>query len=88
MRYVPLGLTGYQLIYMLSVLLEGVTLMEIAIQPTNQSRWDTIMAAPLQVEGDQFPPELADAVQALWSDRGVQAGFKRRNELQLNDSAS
>lgn len=69
------------------VLLEGVALMEIPIDPSNQVRWDRIIAAPPQVEGDQFPPELADAVAVLWKDSGVQKAFARRNELQLNDSA-
>ena len=45
------------------------------------------MAAPPQIEGDIFPPRLADAVANLWQDRGVRSAFKRRNELQLNDSA-
>jgi guanine nucleotide-binding protein G(i) subunit alpha len=69
------------------VLLDGVALMEIAIQPSNQPRWDLIMAAPAQVEGDTFPPILADAVTGLWRDEGVRRAFTRRNELQLNDSA-
>jgi guanine nucleotide-binding protein G(i) subunit alpha len=61
--------------------------MDIRVQPANQSRYDAIMSASAQVEGDAFPPKLADAVQGLWSDRGVQEAFNRRNELQLNDSA-
>ncbi|WVF71460.1 hypothetical protein IAT40_006264 [Kwoniella sp. CBS 6097] len=69
------------------VLLEGVQLMEIPVGPSNQSRWELIMAAPPQIEGDIFPPKLADAVAGLWRDGGVQQAFERRNELQLNDSA-
>jgi guanine nucleotide-binding protein subunit alpha len=69
------------------VLLEGVALMEIPIGPTNAQRYEAVMAAPVSIEGDQFPPYLADAVEGLWKDRGVRAAFERRNELQLNDSA-
>lgn len=70
-----------------SVLLEGVAMMEIPINPKNQSRWDLIMASPTQIEGDRMPPKLVDAVHALWHDDGVQQAFSRRNELQINDSA-
>jgi guanine nucleotide-binding protein G(i) subunit alpha len=72
---------------MIRVLLDGVAMMEIQIDPSNQEKWDVIFRAPMQVEGDQFPPELADAVSMLWRDRGVRQAFARRNELQLNDSA-
>jgi hypothetical protein len=69
------------------VLLEGVSLMEISVSPNNQPRWDIIMSAPVQIEGDQMPPKLAEAVKELWADQGVRQAFNRRNELQLNDSA-
>jgi guanine nucleotide-binding protein G(i) subunit alpha len=69
------------------VLLEGVSLMEISVSPDNQPRWDIIMSAPVQIEGDQMPPKLAEAVKELWADQGVRQAFNRRNELQLNDSA-
>lgn len=61
--------------------------MEIPITPTNQARWDLIMSAPVQIEGEQMPPKLAEAVRELWQDQGVKSAFARRNELQLNDSA-
>lgn len=69
------------------VLLEGVQFMDIPIDTSNQSRWELIMAAPPQIEGDVFPSKLTDAVAGLWKDYGVQQAFFRRNELQLNDSA-
>ncbi|GFZ43926.1 Guanine nucleotide-binding protein subunit alpha [Saitozyma sp. JCM 24511] len=69
------------------VLLDGVALMEIQIDPSNQPRWAAIMAAPPQIEGEFMPPTLADAVLGLWQDPGVRRAFARRNELQLNDSA-
>jgi guanine nucleotide-binding protein subunit alpha len=71
----------------MKVLLDGVALMEIPIGPNNSPRYEAIIAAPVSIEGDQFPRHLADAVDGLWKDRGVRAAFERRNELQLNDSA-
>lgn len=61
--------------------------MEISVSPNNQPKWDIIMSAPVQIEGDQMPPKLAEAVKELWADQGVRQAFNRRNELQLNDSA-
>lgn len=55
---------------------------------SNQQHWDVVMSAPSQIEGDAMPARLSSAVQALWADRGVQTAFKRKNEIQLNDSAS
>lgn len=34
-----------------------------------------------------MPTELADVIKKLWKDPGVQAGFERAAEYQLNDSA-
>lgn len=45
------------------------------------------MASPTQIEGERMPPALVDAVEGLWADQGVQNAYKRRNELQINDSA-
>jgi guanine nucleotide-binding protein subunit alpha len=61
--------------------------MEIPLSPKNQARYAAVMAAPVSIEGDVFPPQLVDAIEGLWRDQGVQAAFNRRNELQLNDSA-
>lgn len=55
---------------------------------SNQQHWDVIMSAPSQIEGDVMPPRVAAAVKSLWADRGVQTAYKRKNEIQLNDSAS
>jgi guanine nucleotide-binding protein subunit alpha len=42
---------------------------------------------PAQIEGDVLPPEVGNAIEALWRDSGVQSCFKRSREYQLNDSA-
>ncbi|XP_058498362.1 guanine nucleotide-binding protein G(t) subunit alpha-2 [Solea solea] len=39
------------------------------------------------IEEGSMPTELADVIQKLWKDSGVQAAFDRAAEFQLNDSA-
>lgn len=39
------------------------------------------------IEEGTMPAELADVIQKLWKDSGVQAAFDRAAEYQLNDSA-
>lgn len=39
------------------------------------------------IEEGTMPTELADVIKKLWKDSGVQAGFDRAAEYQLNDSA-
>ncbi|XP_051280665.1 guanine nucleotide-binding protein G(t) subunit alpha-2 [Dicentrarchus labrax] len=39
------------------------------------------------IEEGTMPTELADVIKKLWNDSGVQAGFDRAAEYQLNDSA-
>lgn len=36
----------------------------------------------------QLPPDLSNAIVALWADTGVQQAYRRSNEYQLNDSAA
>jgi len=61
--------------------------MDISISPSNQDRYNLVMSAPVQIEGDAFPSQLVDAIEGLWRDKGVRTAYQRRNELQLNDSA-
>lgn len=70
-----------------SVLLEGLESMGIPISPSNHVRANLILSAPSPIEGDVMPPALADAVMQLWQDPGCQQAYKRRNEMQINDSA-
>ncbi len=39
------------------------------------------------IEEGTMPAELAEVIKKLWKDSGVQAGFERAAEYQLNDSA-
>lgn len=71
------------------VLLAGTAELGISILPANQARHDLVMTEiVMQVEGDVMPCEMTDAIQGLWEDPGVRQVYARRNELQINDSAS
>jgi len=54
---------------------------------SNEPHFLAILKAPHQIDGDVMPAELARACKALWSDGGIRAAYKRKNEIQLNDSA-
>lgn len=53
----------------------------------NAQRAEVILSLPPQIDAESLPRHIADAVQGLWKDAGVQACFARSREYQLNDSA-
>lgn len=55
--------------------------------PSGQEDAQKLQNLSDSIEEGTMPPELADVIQKLWSDSGVQAGFERAAEYQLNDSA-
>ncbi|KAJ3043015.1 guanine nucleotide-binding protein subunit alpha [Rhizophlyctis rosea] len=70
------------------VILEAMATMGIPLarQENNRHR-AIILDLPNQIEADIFPPEVANAVRALWHDENVLVAFSRSREYQLNDSA-
>lgn len=70
------------------VILEAMESLEL---PLDDSRGEyhvqTVFMQPTQIEGDNLPTEVGNAIQALWADAGVQQCFQRSREYQLNDSA-
>ncbi|RKF57257.1 Guanine nucleotide-binding protein alpha-1 subunit [Golovinomyces cichoracearum] len=70
------------------VILEAMESLEL---PLNEKKAEyhaqTIFIQPAQIEGENLPPEVGNAIAALWKDPGVQSCFKRSREYQLNDSA-
>jgi len=46
-----------------------------------------IMDLPNQIEADDLPSEVGQAIKVLWADSGVVDCFERSREYQLNDSA-
>ncbi|KAI9734583.1 MAG: guanine nucleotide-binding protein subunit alpha [Cirrosporium novae-zelandiae] len=70
------------------VILEAMESLEL---PLSDQRMEyhvqTIFMQPAQIEGESLPPEVGNAIAALWKDAGVQECFKRSREYQLNDSA-
>lgn len=71
------------------VLLEAMDTLHISLQhPDYQAHADIIMSMPGQIEAENLPVDVANAVKSLWADEGVRQCFGRSNEFQLNDSAS
>jgi guanine nucleotide-binding protein G(i) subunit alpha len=70
------------------VILEAMESLELPLDdPKTEYHVQTIFMQPAQIEGDSLPPEVGNAIEALWKDAGVQECFKRSREYQLNDSA-
>ncbi|RYP58229.1 hypothetical protein DL770_010475 [Monosporascus sp. CRB-9-2] len=70
------------------VILEAMESLELPLEDQRMEyHVQTIFMQPAQIEGDVLPPEVGNAIEALWKDRGVQQCFKRSREYQLNDSA-
>ena len=70
------------------VILEAMESLELPLADARMEyHVQTIFMQPAQIEGDVLPPEVGNAIEALWRDAGVQSCFKRSREYQLNDSA-
>lgn len=70
------------------VILEAMESLELPLDDQRaEYHVQTIFMQPQQIEGDNLPPEVGTAIEALWKDAGVQECFKRSREYQLNDSA-
>ena len=70
------------------VILEAMESLELPLDDQrSEYHVQTIFMQPPQIEGDSLPPEVGNAIDALWKDAGVQECFKRSREYQLNDSA-
>ena len=57
-------------------------------ESTNQYHAQTIYMQPSGLGGDSFPPDVCQAIEALWSDEGVKEAFERSNEYLLQDAAA
>ncbi|KAI9469641.1 MAG: G protein alpha subunit [Benjaminiella poitrasii] len=68
-------------------LLEAMQALDIPLEnpQQNQPLFNFIID---QKQNNIMQPEIVRAIHSLWQDNGVQETFKRRNEFQLNDSAS
>ncbi|KAI5206154.1 G-protein alpha subunit [Aureobasidium subglaciale] len=70
------------------VILEAMESLELPLDDARaEYHVQTIFMQPAQIEGDNLPPEVGNAISVLWKDPGVQACFQRSREYQLNDSA-
>ncbi|ORY99101.1 guanine nucleotide-binding protein subunit alpha [Syncephalastrum racemosum] len=70
------------------VILEAMDEMGIALsQPAHRHHVTVIMEMPSQIERENLPPEVTQAVKTLWKDPNLFTVFERSREYQLNDSA-
>lgn len=70
------------------VILEAMESLELPLDDQRaEYHVQTIFMQPAQIEGESLPPEVGNAIDALWKDAGVQQCFQRSREYQLNDSA-
>ena len=71
------------------VILDAMDTLDIPLaDASNAQHAEVILSLPAQIDADSLPVHVADAVQGLWKDPGVQACFARSREYQLNDSAN
>eukprot|EP00123_Amoebidium_parasiticum_P010834 comp20352_c0_seq1/m.25680 comp20352_c0_seq1/g.25680 ORF comp20352_c0_seq1/g.25680 comp20352_c0_seq1/m.25680 type:complete len:354 (-) comp20352_c0_seq1:393-1454(-) len=56
--------------------------------PGLKASQDTVMNLGEATDNMGMPTHVAEAIKKLWSDKGVQECYARRNEFQINDSAS
>lgn len=69
-------------------ILEAMPALDIELSAQNDSRKAAILALPVQLETDNLPRDVTDAIRGLWKDAGVQEAVRRAREFQLNDSAT
>lgn len=69
-------------------ILEAMPALDLELSPQNDSRRAAILALPVQLETDNLPRDVTDAIRGLWKDAGVQEAVRRAREFQLNDSAT
>ena len=70
------------------VILEAMESLELPLDDNKgEYHVQTVFIQPTQIEGESLPPEVGNAIAALWRDAGVQQCFQRSREYQLNDSA-
>ncbi|KAG8835681.1 guanine nucleotide-binding protein subunit alpha [Serendipita sp. 399] len=69
-------------------ILDALPALDLALAPQNDARRTIILSLPVQLEAEQLPRDVADAVYGLWRDPGVREAVRRAREFQLNDSAT
>ncbi|KAI8095055.1 G protein alpha subunit [Gilbertella persicaria] len=74
----------------IQVLLEAMENLDINLDnPENRDYFEFIMDQKQQFNDTySLSPEVVKGIKHLWEDAGVQEAHRRRNEFQLNDSAS
>ncbi|KAG8761080.1 guanine nucleotide-binding protein subunit alpha [Serendipita sp. 396] len=69
-------------------ILDALPALDVGLAPQNDSRRTIILSLPVQLEAEQLPRDVADAIYGLWRDPAVREAVRRAREFQLNDSAT
>jgi hypothetical protein len=71
-------------------ILEAMVSLDIPLKDeNNRCHAETVYKQPSSLVGDQFPPQLCEAIEALWTtDDGVKLAYQKSNEYLLQDSAA
>lgn len=70
------------------VVLDAMENLDIPLADgNNATRAEIILSLPSQVEPENLPRSVAEAIYGLWQDAGVRECVARSREYQLNDSA-
>ncbi|KIJ45046.1 hypothetical protein M422DRAFT_29901 [Sphaerobolus stellatus SS14] len=72
----------------LRVVLEAMDELELQLKEENTPYAQMIMEAPDLRDGDSFPSEYLEPLQALWKDPGVEQAIARGNEAALPENLS
>lgn len=71
----------------MKIIVEASKCFEIQCSEENQVHFELMANLKYQVESDNLPKEISEAIKHLWADAGIQKCFARSREYQLNDSA-
>ena len=73
----------------MKVIVDAIEEMNVPLgDPENNTDYlELLKETDTQVEESIFPPDLSEAIKALWQDSGIISVFNRSSEYQLNDSA-
>ncbi|KAG7098035.1 Guanine nucleotide-binding protein subunit alpha [Marasmius oreades] len=68
-------------------ILDALPQLDLSLTPQNDARRAVVLGLPVQIEADNLPNDVSDAIRSLWMDPGVREAVRRSREFQLNDSA-
>lgn len=72
----------------MKTILQAMDELSILMKPENAAHRSLILSLAANIHAPYLPPDIANAIEALRADPGVEEAIFRNNEYQLNDSAT